>query len=202
MTSTHYVDANLHHDLLTGKAVTAILHMLHATPVHWHCKRLLTVGTATFGSEFVAARTAVNQIIDTHLTLMYLGVPINPKSSMFGDSKAVVTNTTILLPLSPRHPIFLVISESEKDLQQDMSSSIGKMENLILQTSLANIGDSPLSGLFYNPFFWIGDPYDLATKSKGSDRIPINMPINDGSWVDLEPFHAVEKGVPKGSPKG
>ena len=34
VTSTHYVDANLHHDLVTGKAVTAILHMLNATPVH------------------------------------------------------------------------------------------------------------------------------------------------------------------------
>ena len=32
--STHYVDANLHHDLITGKAVTAILHMLNAAPVH------------------------------------------------------------------------------------------------------------------------------------------------------------------------
>ena len=36
------------------------------------------------------------QIIDIHLTLMYLGVLINPRSYMFGDHKAVVTNVTIL----------------------------------------------------------------------------------------------------------
>ena len=80
MTSTQYVDANLHHDLMTAKAVTAILHVLNATQVHWHCKRQLTLEPATFGSEFVAARTAVDLIIDICLTLMYLGVPINPKN--------------------------------------------------------------------------------------------------------------------------
>ena len=89
------MDANLHHDLITGKAVTAILHMLNATSAHWHCKRQSTIEMATFGSEFVAARNVVDKIIDLCLTLMYLGIPINPKSYMFGDNKAVVTNTMI-----------------------------------------------------------------------------------------------------------
>ena len=38
VTTTTYVDANLHHDLVTGKAVTACLHMVNATPSHWHTK--------------------------------------------------------------------------------------------------------------------------------------------------------------------
>ena len=54
--TTTYVDANLHHDQVTGKAVTACLHLVNATPSHWHTKRQATVETATFGSEFVAAR--------------------------------------------------------------------------------------------------------------------------------------------------
>ena len=49
VTSTHYVDANLHHDLVPGKAVTVILHMFNGTPVHGHHKRQLTVETATLG---------------------------------------------------------------------------------------------------------------------------------------------------------
>ena len=32
MTTTTYVDANLHHDQVTGKAVTACLHIVNATP--------------------------------------------------------------------------------------------------------------------------------------------------------------------------
>ena len=93
--TTHYVDANLHHDLATGKAVTAALHFLNQTPIDAYTKRQSTVETATYGSEFVAARTAVDQIIDIRTTLRYLGVPIRDKSYMFGDNKSVVTSSTI-----------------------------------------------------------------------------------------------------------
>ena len=50
--TTHYVDANLHHDLATGKAVTAALHFLNQTPIDAYTKRQSTVETATYGSEF------------------------------------------------------------------------------------------------------------------------------------------------------
>ena len=37
--TTHYVDATLHHDLGTGKAVTAVLHFLNLTPIDAYSKR-------------------------------------------------------------------------------------------------------------------------------------------------------------------
>ena len=37
--TTHYVDANLHHDLATGKAVPAVLHFLNQTPIDAYSKR-------------------------------------------------------------------------------------------------------------------------------------------------------------------
>ena len=37
--TTHYVDANLHHDHATGKAVTAVLHFLKQTPIDAYSKR-------------------------------------------------------------------------------------------------------------------------------------------------------------------
>ena len=37
--TTHYVDANLHHDLATGKAVTAVLHFLNQTPIDAYTKK-------------------------------------------------------------------------------------------------------------------------------------------------------------------
>ena len=92
--TTHYVDANLHHDFASGKAVTAALHFLNQTPIDAYTKRQSTVETATYGSEFVAARTAVDQIIDICTTLRYLGVPIRDKSYMFGDNNSVVTSST------------------------------------------------------------------------------------------------------------
>ena len=106
MTFVHYVDANLHHDLVTGRSFTAILHIVTGTPIDWYSKRQATVETATYGLEFVAARIAVEQIVDLRYTLMYIGVPIRRKSFMFGDYKTVTTSSTIPNSLlSKRHHI-------------------------------------------------------------------------------------------------
>ena len=90
---THYVDANLYHDLLTGRSVTGILHFLNKTPIDWYSKKQQTVETATYGSEFVAARICTEQIIDLHNTLHYLGVPVHNKSYLFGDNQSVVNSS-------------------------------------------------------------------------------------------------------------
>jgi hypothetical protein len=101
---THYVDANLYHDMLNGKSVTGILHFFNGTPVDWYSKKQATVETATYGSEFVAARTCGEQIIDIRHTLRYLGVPVIEKSYMFGDNEAVVNSSTrIHAKLHKRH---------------------------------------------------------------------------------------------------
>lgn len=104
VTTVHYVDANLMHCTLTGKSVTGILHFLNGTPIEWYSKKQATVETATFGSEYTAARTCVEQIIDLRLTLRYLGVPIREKSYVFGDNKTVVdTASTPHGKLNKRH---------------------------------------------------------------------------------------------------
>ena len=51
--------------------------------------------TATYGSEFVAAKTATEQIMDIRQTLRYLGAPITTKSFLFGDNRSVVTSATL-----------------------------------------------------------------------------------------------------------
>ena len=104
VTLTHYVDANLMHDMTTGRSVTGILHLINKTPIDWYSKKQATVETATYGSEFVAARTCVEQIIDLRTTLYYLGVPTRDVSYMFGDNKSVVDSSTqINAKLHKRH---------------------------------------------------------------------------------------------------
>ena len=91
--TTTYVDANLYHDMITGRSVTGILHLLNQTTVDWYSRKQAIVETATYGSEFVAARTATDQILDLRLTLRYLSVPIRDVSYMFGDNKSVVDSS-------------------------------------------------------------------------------------------------------------
>jgi hypothetical protein len=95
VTLIHYFDANLYHDMLTGCSVTGILHLLNKTPIDWHSKKQVTVEMATYGSEFVAGCTCIDQAIDLHIMLHYLGVPICDKSYMFGDNKSVIDSSTI-----------------------------------------------------------------------------------------------------------
>lgn len=104
VTLIHYVDANLFHCALTGRSVTGVLHMVNKTPIEWFAKKQATVETATYGSEFVAARTAVEQIIDLRNTLRMMGVPVIERSYLFGDNESVVGSSTQLdAKLHKRH---------------------------------------------------------------------------------------------------
>ena len=92
---TTFEDANLLHDHVTGRSAMGILHFVNQTPNEWFSKRQNTVETATYGSEFVVAKTATEQIIDLRYTLHMLGVPLDGKSWMFGDNESVVKSSTI-----------------------------------------------------------------------------------------------------------
>jgi hypothetical protein len=61
---------NLFHDIITGRSVTGILHLVNKTPIDWYSKKQATVETATYGSEYVAARTCVVQVMDLRLRLL------------------------------------------------------------------------------------------------------------------------------------
>ena len=52
------------------------------------------VKMATYGHEFVAAHTCVDQVVDLQLTLQYLGVPICKMSCMFGNNKMVINSSS------------------------------------------------------------------------------------------------------------
>ena len=80
VTTTTTMDANLNHCLAIGKSLTGCLHFVNKTPVDWYSKKQATVETATYGSEFVAAKTATEQIMNIRQTLRYLGAPIGAKS--------------------------------------------------------------------------------------------------------------------------
>jgi hypothetical protein len=92
---TSYVDANLYHDMITGRSVTAVLHFVNQTPVDWFSKKQPTVETATYGSEFVAVKTGCQQIVGLRTTLRYLGVKIRGATKLFGDNGSVVKNGSI-----------------------------------------------------------------------------------------------------------
>ena len=90
-----FADANLMHDTVTGRSASGIFEMLNQTPIDWFAKRQNQVETATYGSEFMVARQAVERLIDIRYTLRSFGVPLDGEAWLFGDNKSVVTSSTI-----------------------------------------------------------------------------------------------------------
>ena len=74
---THYFDARLIHDVLSGKAVTGVCTFNNKTLVDWFCKQQSTSETATYGAEFLSERKVCEKIINHRSYIRYLGKPVH-----------------------------------------------------------------------------------------------------------------------------
>ena len=69
VTLTHYFDANLMHDVLSGKAVAGCIHLINKTPIMWYSKMQTASEAANYGAGFVAGRKCIEQVIDIPIRL-------------------------------------------------------------------------------------------------------------------------------------
>ena len=70
-------------------------HFINGTLFDFYTKRQATVEMATFSSEFVAGRVAVDQTVDNRITLRYFGVPVKGPTILFCDNESVVKNASV-----------------------------------------------------------------------------------------------------------
>ena len=91
---TMFADANFYQDKVTERFVIGLL-MLNSTPIDWFSKKQNCVATATYGSEFVAARFGVDKIVQVRFMLRMFGIPMSGPSIMFGDNLAVINSSAI-----------------------------------------------------------------------------------------------------------
>lgn len=168
---TTFVDANLYHCLTTGRATTGILHLLNKTLIAWFSKRQATVETATYGSEFVAARQATDQIIDLRYTLRYFGVPIRTHAYMFGDNQSVITSSTIPhSALNKRH-----VALSYHRVREAIAAKILVFTHVEGKQNPADVLSKFCNGTdLYNHtrplLFWKGDTAAYGTTQKNTTK--------------------------------
>jgi hypothetical protein len=89
-----FVDSDHAGNLATRRSHTGILIFLNKSPILWYSKKQNTVESSTFGSEFVALRTAVELIIGLRYKLRMFGMPLTGPTSVFCDNQSVVHNAT------------------------------------------------------------------------------------------------------------
>lgn len=95
MSMTAFVDADLAGNKKTRRSQTGLLIFCNRAPIIWYSKGQNRVEASTFGSEFMAMKTAVEQVEALRYKLRMFGVPIDGPTNVFGDNEAVVKNTSI-----------------------------------------------------------------------------------------------------------
>jgi hypothetical protein len=104
MDVTCFVDADHAGNIVTRRSHTGILIFIQNAPIIWWSKKQNTVESSSFGSEFVALRTARDMIVALRYKLRMFGIPIIGPASVLCDNQGVVKNAS--LPestLSKRH---------------------------------------------------------------------------------------------------
>jgi hypothetical protein len=94
VTTTCFVDADHAGCKVTRQSQTGIILYVNKAPIVWYSKRQNTIESATFGSEFIALKTAIDQIDALRYKLRMFGIPLNGPTSVFCDNEAVVLNAT------------------------------------------------------------------------------------------------------------
>ena len=94
--SSHcFVDVDHASNTVTQRSQTEILIFLNQALIVWYSKRQNTVETSTFGSEFIAMRTAAEHIKALCYKLRMIGIPVEDPMNVFCDNEAVFKNTMI-----------------------------------------------------------------------------------------------------------
>jgi hypothetical protein len=79
---------------LTQRSRTGYVQMINMAPVAWYSKKQGSIEGATFGSEFVALKTAMEANHALQYKLRMMGVPIDDETYVYCDNMSVANNTT------------------------------------------------------------------------------------------------------------
>ena len=75
--------------------MTGLLIFVGRTPVYFFSKRQGAIETSTYGAEFVAMKTAVEEAMAIRYMLRCLGVKVESPTHIYGDNQGVIQNSTI-----------------------------------------------------------------------------------------------------------
>jgi hypothetical protein len=89
-----FVDADHAGNAVTRRSHTGIIIFLNMSPISWYSKRQNTVESSTYSSEYIALKTATEQIQALRYKLRMMGVPLEGAARVFCDNEAVYRNSS------------------------------------------------------------------------------------------------------------
>ena len=92
---TVYVDADHAGEKLTRRSRTGFVVLLNQAPIYWRSARQSSVECSSFGSEFIAMKSACEYVRGLRYKLRMMGIPVEDPAFIFGDNQSVLWNTTL-----------------------------------------------------------------------------------------------------------
>jgi len=91
-----FVDSDHAGDTVTRRSRTGVIIFVNKAPIIWYSKKLGSIETSSFGSEFMAMKTAVVEMTEgLRYKLRMMGVPLDGLANVMADNMSVVKNTSI-----------------------------------------------------------------------------------------------------------
>lgn len=92
---TTYVDSDHAHDKVSRRSMTGMIIFVGRTPVFALARRQGAIETSTYSAEFMAMKTAVEEVMSVRYMLRCLGVKVTRPTPILGDNRSVIMNATI-----------------------------------------------------------------------------------------------------------
>lgn len=89
-----FVDSDHAAESVTRRSRTGFLCFLNSAPINWVSKKQGSCETSTFGSEFVAMKTATEYSRALRYKLRMMGIPCDEPTYVYGDNQSVLANTS------------------------------------------------------------------------------------------------------------
>ena len=87
-----FVDSDHAGNKVTRRSHTGVMIFVNMAPITWLCKKQNTVETSSYGSEFIALRSACEMIDSLRYKLRMLGVPLSGPARIMCDNTSVIYN--------------------------------------------------------------------------------------------------------------
>ena len=132
VTASHH-DASLYINITTGRLVAGVLRVLRKAPIDWCSKKQSSVETSACGSEHSSARAFVEKLLDLHITIKLLGLPLRERRCILRDNDSVVNSsvTSHRKHMKDMWPCHFTMLETPQQLK--LFPIISSMERLTLQ---------------------------------------------------------------------
>ena len=154
--------------LQTRRSTSCNIMFLNSTPIKWFSKRQNTAETSTYGSEMIAGRIAVDHAIELRYNLRMLGALVKGPTTLFGDNKSMVTNST--LPHSTLKK--RVLANNYHRVREAVAAGIVNIVHCDTKYNLADIGTKALPGPTHQ--FLLNNPHLPPVSTAGECKTELD----------------------------